>query len=240
MISVKNKTKESADAYIYEEITSSDFFVGTSCKGFKDEIESLGPIKHLNLYINSPGGDVFEGLAIANFLKRQKFEIDVYIDGIAASIASAIAIGCGGRVHMYESSIIMIHKAWSYSGGNADELRKIAEQLDECDKSIFSMYKDSIQGKITDEELQEMIKAETWLDSSKCLEIGFCFDIIQENRAIAAKISKEYKNRYCNIPENLISEGITDHTKNFKKEEIPEDIKEIIVNANKMLKSLDC
>ena len=239
MISVKNKTKESADAYIYEEITSFDLFGGTSCKGFKDEIEALGPIKHLNLFINSPGGDVFEGLAIANFLKRQKFDIDVYIDGIAASIASAVAIGCGGRVHMYDSSIIMVHKAWCNCGGNADELRKIADQIDECDKSIFSMYKDAIKGKITDEELQEMIKAETWLDAAKCLEIGFCFDIIQDDRSIAAKISPEYCSRYINIPKNLISEEAPTHNAELKKEELPEDIKEIIASAEHTLKALD-
>ena len=232
MISVKNKTKESADAYIYEEITSSDFFGGTSCKGFKDEIESLVPIKHLNLYINSPGGDVFEGLAIANFLKRQKFEIDVYVDGIAASIASVIAIGCGGRLHMYENSIIMIHKAWCCAAGNSDELKKISEQLEECDNSIFSMYKDRKNDSISDDELKEMIKNETWLDAQQCLEIGFAFDIIRNEKKIAAKLDSKYCNRFSHIPENLISESSNDI-------EDDNEIKKTIENANKILKLLN-
>lgn len=233
MIDVKNKTKDSADAYLYDAISSFDLFGGTSCRGFKDEVEALGPIKHLNLYINSPGGDVFEGLAIANYLKRQPFDIDVYVDGIAASIASAIAIGCGGKVHMYESSIIMIHKAYCNTTGNSEELRKAAEQLDEVDKSIFSMYKEKIQDKISDEELKDMIAAETWLDASRCLEIGFAFDIIPVENKIAAKLPKEYCDRFSNIPKNLISDESP--KQKTEQDEIPEDIKKIIAKAQKLV-----
>jgi ATP-dependent Clp protease protease subunit len=232
LIDIKNKTKDSADAYIYDVISAFDLMGGVSCKGFKKQVEELGSIKHLNLFINSPGGDVFEGLAIANYLKRQTFDIDVYIDGIAASIASAIALGCGGKVHMYESSIIMIHKAYCSTTGNSEELRRVAEQLEEVDNSIFSMYKEKIEGKLSDDELKALIAAESWLDASQCLDIGFAFDIIQSENKIAAKIPKELCAQFSNIPQALISD---DPPTTKAEDEVPEDIKNIIARAELVL-----
>ena len=89
----KNKTNNEADLYLYIEIADwGGGYAAHSAQSFKNELDGLGEIDVLNIYINSPGGDVFEGISILNMLKRKKCVKNVYIDGLAASIASAIVI----------------------------------------------------------------------------------------------------------------------------------------------------
>ena len=96
----------------------------------------------------------------------------------------------------------------------------------------------TVNGKISDEELQEMIANETWLDAQTCLDIGFAFDIIQNENKIAAKIPSEYCNRFSNIPKNLISDESPTEEKQ-EQEEIPDDVKSAIEDSKRILSTLN-
>ena len=100
---------------------------------------SLGDITEINLHINSLGGDVFEGIAMFNLLKQHKANVKVYIDGIAASIASVIAMS-GDTIYMPKNSMMMIHNCWTTSTGNSKEFRKLAEDLDKIMEVSLESY----------------------------------------------------------------------------------------------------
>lgn len=108
-------------------------------KEFKADLDGLGEIDTLNIYINSPGGDVFAGQAIHSMLKRHKAHKNVYIDGLAASIASVVVMA-GDRIFMPKNAMMMIHNPWTLGVGNASEFRKLAEDLDKIRESLIAAY----------------------------------------------------------------------------------------------------
>lgn len=135
---------------------------------FKTALDATGP-GDLAIHINSPGGSITEGTAIYNILKAREGKKTVYIDGIAASMASVIAMA-GDEIIMPENAFLMIHNPWTVAIGDAAELRKNAELLDKMKVSIISAYRRS--GK-TDEELAALMDAETWMDGCEAVEMGF-------------------------------------------------------------------
>ncbi len=151
---------DSWEAYWYEE---------DKCpQDISDFLAGLDEYAELDIYINSGGGSVYGGLAIYNILKRYQGKKTVYIDGLAASIASVIAFA-GDKVIMPENAQLMIHKPWCYAEGDAEMLRKSAEVLDVCQESIISVYAE--HAKVTKEEIVELVNAETWLTGKRAAEI---------------------------------------------------------------------
>ena len=148
----------------------------TSAQHFREELEKHKNAKFINLYINSTGGSVFEGSAIYSQLKRHNAKVTVYIDGFACSIASVIAMA-GDKVIMSENAVMMIHNAWAVAAGNSQQLRKIADDLDVINKANKAAYLVKSDGKITDEELTEMLDNETYLSAEDCVKYGFCDEI---------------------------------------------------------------
>ncbi|SUC26316.1 ATP-dependent Clp protease proteolytic subunit 1 [Providencia rustigianii] len=128
-------------------------------------------LSHINLHIHSPGGEVFEGIAIYNQLKNHNASITVYIDGLAASMASVIAM-VGDEVIMPTNAMMMIHKPWGVSWGDADDMRDYADLLDKVENVLIPAYMEKT-GK-TKEELEAMLSEETWLTAEECVEHGFC------------------------------------------------------------------
>ena len=197
---------------IYGEIANSLgwFSDGTEItpKGFKAELDALGDISTLNVYVNSPGGDVFAGQAIYSVLKRNKATVNMYIDGLAASIASVIAMA-GDTIHMPSNAMMMIHKPMSGAWGNSIEMRKTADALDKIELSMQETY----LSKATDmkqEELSALLVAETWLTAQECLDYGFC-DVIEEEKAIAASVQDfEFMAKYKNTPKFVVVENKTE------------------------------
>lgn len=110
------------EIYIYDEIG----YWGVTARQFVNDLKALGDVTHINLHINSPGGDVFDGIAIFNALKHHGASITVHIDGLAASMASVIAM-VGNPVIMPENTMMMIHKPWGFAGGDANDMRDYAE-----------------------------------------------------------------------------------------------------------------
>lgn len=210
---IKNQTDMSADLYLYSTISSwGEEWGDTSAKDVINAVKALGNISQLNIYINSPGGTVSEGMAIKAFLARQTFKKDVYIDSLCASIATAIAFGINAAVHMESTALVMIHNAWTGVYGNAADLRKAADDLEKHDAAIKQIYLDRTVGKLTEEEITEMMSAETWLSASECLEYGFADEIVTSGTQAAACLPKAYFDMYKNVPKTVAVREETDIT----------------------------
>lgn len=204
---IKNQTDVSADLYIYSSINSYGEEWGyTSAKDVINAIKDLGNIDQLNIYINSPGGSVSEGMAIKAFLARQTFKKDVYIDSLCASIATAIAFGINATVHMESTALVMIHNSWTLAIGNTKELRKCADDLEKYDATIRATYLEKTAGTLTEDEIKEMMEAETWLNAQECLDYGFIDEIVSNSTQAAACLPEAYFNLYKNIPESVIKQ----------------------------------
>lgn len=197
----KSGTNE-ADLYLYLEIASwGGGFYAQSAKSFKDELDALGDIKTLNIYINSPGGDVFEGDAIYNMLKRKskKCKVNVFIDGMAASIASVIAMA-GDCISMPKNTMLMIHAASTRVYGQSEDLEKGAVLLKKINESIKQTYLDRSKGKLDKDTLDEMFTdGDNWLSAQECLDYGLCDEITEEVQFVA-KYDKEVLASYKNVP----------------------------------------
>lgn len=149
--------------------------------------------ERLEVHINSRGGDVFESIAICNTLKQFDGKVDVIIDGEASSGASVIAMA-GDTVTMFSNSMMMIHKAWTYTYGNSDELRKVADDLVKIDTAVLTSYQSRFVG--TEDELKDLLKEETWLTAEECLTLGLC------DRVLDKKKESEPQN---NVKQNLLA-----------------------------------
>lgn len=169
-------------------------------KEFKADLDELGNIDILNIYINSPGGDVFAGQTIYSMLKRHKAYKNVYIDGLAASIASVIAMS-GDTIFMPKNAMMMLHNPWTIGVGNSEEFRKLAEDLDKIRESLIAAYEE--HSALSRDEIISIMDAETWLTATECEEYGFC-DVVQEEKQLAASIDRRLLGRYKNAPKKLV------------------------------------
>jgi len=198
---IKNKADKS-EVWIYEQI-GEDFWDGSgiTAKGFQKELSAIKS-SQIDLHINSPGGLVFDGITIHNLLKQHPANVTTYIDGLAASIASVIALA-GDRVVMAENALFMVHKASGMVYGNSDDMRDFAEKLDKVNGSIATTYM-SKTGKEND-EIDEMMKTETWLTAKDALEHGFIDEISGEAdmSACVKFVPVMQKAKFQRIPENI-------------------------------------
>ena len=167
---------------IYDEIG----FWGVQAKDFRT---SLANVKSsiLNVEINSPGGDVFAGVAIYNMLKSSGKEIVVKVMGVAASAASLIAMA-GDKRQMPKNTMMMIHNPWSFAMGNADELRDTADTLDKIGASLLGTYMGATG--LDEAKVKAMLSTDTWLTADEALEMGFATEITDEVK-VSAKFDLE-------------------------------------------------
>lgn len=193
---MKAKAEKSAEVLIYEDIGESFFSEGIGAKQFAKELKALGDITQLDVRINSPGGSVFEGQAIYSQLKNHKASKTVYIDGLAASIASVIAMA-GDTIVMPKNATMMIHDPWSMAVGTADDMRKMAEALDTVKSGILAAYRD--KSGLDDGTISELMSEETWMDADEAAEWGFV-DQVEEPVQIAAHFDLA---RFKNAPAEL-------------------------------------
>lgn len=194
---------EAGEIYIYGDIVRYQWDEEeVTANSFKEDLDNLGDVSTINVYINSPGGSVFEGVAIHNMLKRHKAKINVYIDALAASIASVIAMA-GDTIFMPKNAMMMIHNPWTVAIGNAKELRKVADDLDRISVSAIESYLQKAGDKLDEKTLKQLLDEETWLTADEAKNYGLC-DVVQEPNNMAASISDEFLQRYKNVPEQLI------------------------------------
>jgi len=197
-----NNKAEKAEIWIYEFI-GKDYWTGEGLTA-KDFQEDLSKIKssQIDLHINSPGGDVFDGNTIYNLLKQHPANVTTYIDGLAASIASVIALA-GDKVLMAENALFMVHQPWAFTVGNEEDHEKQIEILRQVGGSLAKTYMSKTNK--TEDEIKEMMKSETWLSSDQAIEAGFADEISgQIDIAACAKfVPKMVKSGFKNIPETI-------------------------------------
>lgn len=167
---IKSAVNNSADIYIYDEIGG----LGITAVDFANQLSDLGDVSDIRLRINTPGGGVFVGIAIFNLLKNHKANITAYIDGLAASMGSVIAMAAD-RIIMPENALMMIHNPWGGAVGDAQEMRKIADVLDKVKSSLMSVYINR-SGK-TEAEISAIMDAETWYTGAEAVEAGFADEL---------------------------------------------------------------
>ena len=164
----------------------------TSANYVKQVLESNQKASEINVYINSYGGEVKEGLGIYNQLKRHPASVNVYIDGFACSIASVIAMA-GDKVIMGTNALMMIHHASISTYGNAEELRKAANDVEVIDKASCSSYLTKAGDKLTEETLNQLLDNQTWLNASQCLEYGLIDEIAGQEDKTIQKAQQRFK-----------------------------------------------
>jgi len=155
---------------IYEDI-GLDWWSGEgmTAKRFDEELKALGDIEILNVRINSPGGDVFDALAIYAMLSNHSARVEVDIDGLAASAASFLAMA-GNEIRMLQSSMMMIHDAWGVVVGNAADMADMAAVLDKIDGQIAGMYAAHSGGDPV--SFRTAMDAETWYTAEEAVDAG--------------------------------------------------------------------
>lgn len=169
MYRIQNKTDSSLELLLY-----SDIYPGSTATSIIAQLKEAKNVKAITLRINSDGGDVFEALALYNYLKGLNAEITVMIDGIAASAASIVA--CAGRVIMPRNAMIMIHNPFGMVQGDSEEMRAMAEVMDKVKESIITVY-EAKTGQDKD-QIAEMMAKETWLNAYDARTLGFCDEIL--------------------------------------------------------------
>ncbi len=184
-----------AEVAIYDEIGA----YGVSAKGFLAELGALPEGTPVDLRLNSPGGSVFDAVAIHNAIKRHEGMVTVWIDGIAASAASYIAMA-GDEIVMPENAFLMIHDPAGLVMGTAEDMRAMAEALDKVKGSLVSGY--AAKSGRTPEEVSALMAAETWFDAADAVAQGFADRLIEPVR-IAANFDI---GRFSNAPPVLVEQ----------------------------------
>lgn len=204
-INVKNSADNSRkELYIYGDIVDDSWNFGW------DDDPSVYPLnirdmlkdcngEPVDVHINSGGGHMMAGMAIANMLKKYKGETTCYVDGIAASAASLIAFGCD-KVVIPENAYLMMHKPMSYCSGNADELRKTIEMLNVLQDGAVALYAEKALEGVTKEAINEMVNAETWLTGNQAADY---FNIKVTPELNALNCSSALMAKYVHAPKSI-------------------------------------
>ena len=196
--SIKAKGNREAEVFIYDEIG----LWGITSKQFAIDLRALGDLSKIHLHINSPGGSVTDGIAIYNLLKQSSAEVTTYIDGAAWSMGSVIALA-GDRVLMAENASYMIHNPMSGVYGDAEAMRDWADVMDKFKSSLLSAYRRT--GK-SDEELADLMDAETWFSADEALEAGFVDEVTG-----AVELAAHFDaSRFANAPQAILKPPATD------------------------------
>lgn len=174
----------------YQNKATIDFFgpvdiENIDLEGFAKELNKVQG-QELEILINSPGGDIFDGVAIADLIQRREAHTTTTAIGLAASIATVVLMA-GDTVQMSESATIMIHDAWTFEAGDSETLKKTADTLDKMSEIIANIYTNQIEkaGKIlkdrdtTKKMIRKLMKNETWLDANEALNIGLIDKIVK-------------------------------------------------------------
>ena len=195
-------TNNVAQIDIFGDIVSEKWFdEETSATSFRDALKELGDVSTINLSINSGGGSVFDGIAIYNMLKSHKATVNVYVEGLAASIASVIAMS-GDTITMRSGSMMMVHMPWTLSQGNAEEMRKTADTLEKTGDSIVDIY--SERTGISSDDIRNIMNDETWLSAEEAVEQGWATKL-DKKEAVMNSVPKEILGRFSNVPKNVLA-----------------------------------
>ncbi|MFK5951773.1 MAG: Clp protease ClpP [Desulfobacterium sp.] len=195
---IKNQTDDSADLMLYGIIGS--YWDDNDAKEIVQAINNMD-VSNINVSIYSNGGSVFAGLAIYNALRNHRAKINIFIDSLAASIASVIAMA--GTVSMPRNAFLMIHNPWSYADGDAEAFRKMADTLAKIKDSLVSVY--HAKTGIAVDEISTLMNDETWLTADEAMAKGFA-DIIDGEVDVSALVPETFMNsiqNFKNVPPQM-------------------------------------
>lgn len=165
----KNQANGTAEIYIYDEIG----YWGVTAQDFINELKDVDA-ESIDLHLNTPGGEVFDGLAIYNSLKDHKAKVTTYVDSLAASAGSFIAMA-GDTVIMQKTAQLMIHDGMTLAVGNADDLTQLIDRLNATSDILASIYADKAGGSVS--EWRTKMKAETWFNAEEAVKAGLADSI---------------------------------------------------------------
>jgi len=189
--------KESrGEIWLYDAI-GEDWFGGISANAFRKEFATLKAVATIDLHINSPGGNVFDGLAIYNVLAGSGKQIVVHIDGLAASIASVIAMS-GSEIRMASNALMMIHDPSGFAMGDSAEMRKTADLLDQTKQNLVDTYAARVTLKPS--AIADLMAEETWFDANQAKADGFV-DVVTQAKDVNACFTA--LSRFAKTPKHL-------------------------------------
>ena len=190
-------TDTSAEIMLYDEIG----WMGVTAAQFKQELDAI-TVPNVTLRVNSPGGEIFDSLAIFNAIREHPSTVTARIDGLEASMASVIALAAD-HVEMADNAFYMIHNPWSLVVGNAADMRKEADILDKVTGSLLSIYGEKTG--LGEAELQALLGAETWFTAAEAFEAGFvdAIDSGAEQDEAAAVAAAFDLSIFAHVPEPL-------------------------------------
>ena len=172
---IVKQPNNSLDIDIYGDI--GGWYYENTIESLSEQIKNMTDVSEINVYINSYGGELSEGLAIYNALKQHKATVNTYVMGFACSSASLIFMS-GDNRYISKSSMLMIHNAICSCYGNSDDMRAMAETLDKMNGAIRNVYADNIN--ITIDELKTLLDKETFLNYEECVNYGFATDTFND------------------------------------------------------------
>jgi ATP-dependent Clp protease protease subunit len=199
-------SSDTADIYVYSEIGES-FYNDRAVTGqkFIDDLNALpATVKHIHLRINSPGGSVFDAVAIVTALREQQSAkgrtVTAHIDGLAASAASVLAMAASS-IRIADNALIMIHEPYTIEMGTADDMRKTAERLDKVRDTIVTTYQAHAKGSA--DEIRALMAAETWMDADEAIAKGFATEKVGAPAAVGATATfrPAAMARFRNVPD---------------------------------------
>lgn len=173
-ISVESENEEKIQLLLYGDIGQYYSYSGISLDGVVSALAGKSA-DTIEVFINSYGGDMFESIAIKNYLMRRPEKIVTYVDGIAASGGSLIAMA-GDEIIMPKDAQLMIHNPWTVAAGNAEDFRKLADEMDKANTSIQETYLSHYTD--TREQLADLLAAESWLTAEEALACGLATNVI--------------------------------------------------------------
>lgn len=203
----KDEAEKSADIYLMSSIGEDMWNEKDECsaKRLVKEINNIAFGTKINVFINSPGGDVFDGISIYNALFKHRANLTVEVTGLAASIASIIMLAGDKRI-INKGSFVMIHNASSCCWGKAEDMREVADLLDKIDNELIQIYKDRTNLK-SEAEIRKLMECETWFTSTDSVLKGFGTEenTAQEEEKSSACINQKFvaKYRYKNVPKSV-------------------------------------
>ena len=233
----KNITSSEADLFIYGEIVqekSGDWWTGEESQtdvglmDFKEQLDNIGNVQKLNLYINSPGGDVFTASTMISMLQRVKDKgttINAYVDGLSASAASFLMM-VADNVNLYKNSTVMVHKPMSIAIGNANDMQKTIDALNKIEESVMMpMYMN--KSKVSEEEIKSLIDAESWLNAKE-MDKYFNVTLLDEEKTAVASISSNLFQNYKNVPDFIKNslKTVQNEEKTEENAQKPEEIEQ--------------
>lgn len=196
-LKAKDKKKKYAELVLYGEIGETWWGDGITAKMVSDSIKEFGEIDDLDVRINSPGGNVFDGVTIYNRLKQLDANVTVYVDGLAASIASIIAMA-GDEIILSEGTLFMVHSPMTGVYGNQRDMEETIQLLDTIEEEMITIY--AKKSGLPRSEIRSLLHAETWMTSEEAIEKGFGTSVDSETQLAAyskdfvAKMASVFKN----------------------------------------------